>query len=469
MRPIRVVLAGAALLAVALPAGVDAGSLTRESDTRVGIFCEDVTAGNLRLFLYSETSDAFGSFTDLAIWGGGASNEPVLVSGASQITLSSTGGSGTVELVEPDDGDPAGTATLSAAFAPSGPAEPYEFTDREGNSTFRIEGVLQPLSVTGTLTVDPAHGRDTTFSLGSCSAFTDTFTITSTDPSTFVSGDQQVNLSCVWQLDDGFVELFAFSDRFGTFSDIYISDRRNDYSGFTEPVLSPTGFVADYEIVESETGEPVDGTASASATFTRTDERISVRDGSGNHKFTATGWVLAVDGSVTIDVGGIATTLPMDETTCSATDVHVREIIGKATGPKLKNDSPSGAIALAIGGAVEVRTGGTAPDAEEPCTAEFDGNEEQLPLTNTAWWTFTGTGGEVTIDTAGSDFDTIVGVYVLDGDSFTQVACVDDVFDPETEEGSLQSRVELETTAGQVYYVQAGGFQAAGVLRLSLE
>jgi hypothetical protein len=468
MRRIRALIAGAALLTLLLPASAQAGSLTRESDTRVNLFCEELTAGNARLFMFSETSDTFGSFTDLAIWSGSMSGEPDFVSDTSTIVLTPTGGSGSVALVELN-GDPAGTATLSAAFAPSGPAEPYEFTDQNGNQTFHIEGVFQPLSVTGTLTVNLAHGPDPTFALGSCFAGIDTFTLTNTNPATFVSGDQVIDLNCAWQLDDGFVQLFAVSDRFGTFSDLFIVDRRNDYFGFAEPVLSATSFVAEYEVFEGESGDPA-GTASASATLTRTDERISIRDRSGNFKFNATGWVLAVDGSLTIDAGRLSTTLPMDDSTCSASDVRVQQIIGKTSGPKLKNDAPAGAIPLEIGDVVEVKTGGTAFDAEEPCTFEFDGNPEPLPFAHTAWWTFTGTGGDVTIDTAGSDFDTIVGVYILDGDVFEQVGCVDDVFDPETGEASLQSRITVATIAGQTYYIQTGGFgDSAGTLMLRLE
>ena len=468
MRRIRALFAGAALLTLVLPASAQAGSLTRESDTRVNLFCEDVTAGNAHLFLFAETSDTFGSFTDLEIWSGSLSGEPDLVGDTSSIVLTPTGGSGSVALVEPD-GDPAGTATLSATFAPSGPAEPYEFTEDNGNETFHIEGVFQPLSVTGTLAVNQAHGPDPTFALGSCSAGIDTYTLTSTNPTSFVSHDQQINLNCSWQLDDGFVELFAVSDRFGTFSDLSIVDRRNDFSGFAEPVLSPTSFVADYDVIENESGDPA-GTASASATLTQTDERISIRDQSGNFKFRASGWVLAVDGSLTIDAGRVSTTLPMDDSSCEASDVRVSEIVGKVSGPKLKNDAPAGAIPLGIGGTVEVRTGGTAFDAEEACTVDFDGDVEELPFAHTAWWTFTGTGGDVTVDSAGSDFDTIIGVYVLDGGSFEQVGCVDDVFDPETEEGSLQSRVTIATIAGQTYYIQAGGFGgSAGTLRLRLE
>jgi hypothetical protein len=465
MRRIRAVLAATALLTLALPVSAQAGSLVRESDTRINLSCEDVTAGNAHLFLFAETSDTFGSFTDLAIWTGGLSGDPDAVVDTSTIVLTPTGGSGTAALVDLD-GHQAGTATLSATFAPSGPAEPYEFTDRDGNHTFRIEGVFQPMSVTGTLAVNMAHGPDPSFSLGSCSAGVDIFSLTNTDPTTFVSHDQQVSLNCSWQLDDGFVELFAVSDRFGTFSDLTIVDRRNDLSGFAEPVLSATSFVADYEVIDTETGDPA-GTASASATLTQTGERITIRDRSGNFKFNASGFALAVDGSLTIDAGRLSETLPMDDASCEASDLRVQEIVGKVSGPKLKNDAPAGAIALAIGATVEVKTGGTALDPEEPCTFEDFGG---VPFGHTAWWTFTGTGADVTIDTAGSDFDTVVGVYVLSGGSFQQVGCVDDVFDPDTEEGSLQAAITVATIAGQTYYIQAGGFgDSAGTLRFSVE
>lgn len=468
MRRIRALSVGAALLTLALPATVQAGSIIRESDTRVSLFCEDVTTGNAHLFLFAETSDNFGSFTDLAIWTGSTSGEPDAIADTSTIVLTATGGSGSVALVD-TDGNPAGSATLSATFAPSGPAEPYEFTDDSGNETFHVEGVFQPLSVTGALAVNMSHGPDPTFALSSCSAGVDTFTITDTNPTSFVSGDQQIFLSCSWQLDRGFVDLFASSDQFGTFSDLFIVDRRNEYFGFADPVLSDTSFDADYEVVDNETGDPV-GTASATATLTRTDERISFRDRSGNFKFNASGWVLAVDGSLTIDAGNVSETLPMDDSSCEASDVHVQQIVTKVSGPKLKNDAPAGAIALAIGDAVEVRNGGTAVDPEAPCTVEFDGNQEELPIQHTAWWTFTGTGGDVTVDSAGSDFDTIVGVYVPDDGGFVQVGCVDDVFDPETDEGSLQANVTVATVAGQTYYIQAGGFgDSAGTLRLTLE
>jgi hypothetical protein len=83
----------------------------------------------------------------------------------------------------------------------------------------------------------------------------------------------------------------------------------------------------------------------------------------------------------------------------------------------------------------------------------------------------TGTGGEVTVDTAGSDFDTVAAAYVRDGSgSFAELACVDDVpLDPVGR--TLQSAVSFPTTAGTTYYVQVGGFpgfQSYGQLRVAV-
>jgi len=87
-----------------------------------------------------------------------------------------------------------------------------------------------------------------------------------------------------------------------------------------------------------------------------------------------------------------------------------------------------------------------------------------VPLGHTAWWTFTGTGADVTVDTAGSEFDTVVGIYVDDGGLLIQVGCVDDT------EDSLQARLTVPTESGVTYFVQVGGFGgAAGKLVLTVE
>ena len=77
---------------------------------------------------------------------------------------------------------------------------------------------------------------------------------------------------------------------------------------------------------------------------------------------------------------------------------------------------------------------------------------------HTVWFRVQGTGSEVTVDTAGSDYDTVAAAYVSDGaGGFTEVACVDDVpLDPFGR--TLQAAITFPTEIGTTYYVQIGGF-----------
>ena len=80
------------------------------------------------------------------------------------------------------------------------------------------------------------------------------------------------------------------------------------------------------------------------------------------------------------------------------------------------------------------------------------------PFVHTVWYTFVGTGRTATIDTAGSDFDTGVAVYVVDGSgSFVEVACGNNVA-VEPMGTTLQARTTFQTERGVTYFVQAGGY-----------
>jgi Bacterial pre-peptidase C-terminal domain len=62
----------------------------------------------------------------------------------------------------------------------------------------------------------------------------------------------------------------------------------------------------------------------------------------------------------------------------------------------------------------------------------------------TVWWRYTAPiGGQVTIDTLGSNYDTVLAVYT---GGLSQLACNDDT-------GGLQSQLNLFTTAGGTYYI----------------
>ena len=104
---------------------------------------------------------------------------------------------------------------------------------------------------------------------------------------------------------------------------------------------------------------------------------------------------------------------------------------------------------------MSVVTSGTDAEAEATCADD----EGEFPIGHTAWWTFEGTGDPVTVDTAGSDFDTVVGVYVEEEGILVPIGCVDDI------EESLQAAITVDTTAGVTYFVKASGFDGkAGTL-----
>jgi len=68
----------------------------------------------------------------------------------------------------------------------------------------------------------------------------------------------------------------------------------------------------------------------------------------------------------------------------------------------------------------------------------------------------------VTVYTAGSDYDTVVGVYTDAGGGLVSIGCVDDV-------DSLQARITIPTETGITYFIQAGGFGgSSGTLVLTI-
>jgi hypothetical protein len=76
--------------------------------------------------------------------------------------------------------------------------------------------------------------------------------------------------------------------------------------------------------------------------------------------------------------------------------------------------------------------------------------------------------GSLTVNTAGSSFDTVIATYRGPANATTVgslaiAACVDDV------PGSTQSAVTITGNPGELYYVQIGGYgQASGNLTVSV-
>jgi hypothetical protein len=126
-------------------------------------------------------------------------------------------------------------------------------------------------------------------------------------------------------------------------------------------------------------------------------------------------------------------------------------LVGKAP----VNDAPDGALTLDARATTTAQIKATA----NPRQAEriFEPPEEEpfpLPFGKTLWYTFGGNGPEMVVDTAGSDFDTVLGIYTADVEP---LACSDDV--PHDTGGfTLQAAAAIPTVEGETYLVQVGGF-----------
>ncbi|MGD8813649.1 MAG: C1 family peptidase, partial [Anaerolineales bacterium] len=75
---------------------------------------------------------------------------------------------------------------------------------------------------------------------------------------------------------------------------------------------------------------------------------------------------------------------------------------------------------------------------------------------NTVWYRYTpSASGTLDINTFGSDFDTVLGVYTGTRGSLTSVACNDD-------SGSLQSSVSFTASAETAYHIQVASYSSGG-------
>jgi hypothetical protein len=464
----------ATLLLVAAPAQATANRFTDEVIT---LDCGLVPDEDGTLLLSGSLSQNQGSFGELVWWSAGADPDvdpPLLVPiGEPSHTFDGTNMVVTVpmgEIVDPATGEPlpVGDATVQATILPNGDPVPISEDERpERGVHIRTVGTSQPVLASGLVTLplgDPAE----TVEFAGCPGMVDTISVFATFPDAFVTTFTQVTLICELETEAGF--LFLGADAFG-FGDIFVNlffapadMTASTISGFTESFFDPTvmlddtGFSASIPLFEDPTGEPA-GTATATATFTPTGAPTRYLLDAMHARVRVTEQPLAVSGTLDMPGG-----LPdFDLSGCSAVLVDEKIIAPTPSGPKPggeapANDLPSGAITLAAGDVVRnVKTGGASEAPEAPCLATFDGEVFEVAFGYTVWYAIEGTGAPVTIDTAGTSFDTVIGVYA--GEALDPVDCVDDVFlGVSFEARTLQAAITFDTVPGVTYYVQVGGF-----------
>lgn len=478
MRRFVTVLA-ALLLLVALPAGGSAGRLYRTTDHSVGIGCDGMapTTGTGFAYFGAFLSDLYGPDAYLDLWlANEPSGQPDLHRDFDQAVMVTWNGSvlaGSIPMLRAD-GSSGGVATFSAELTPTG--DPYTFNERfkDGNRAISYSGTSQALQPTGSLT---AGGL--VFDLADCFGDESTVTSTETNPNASVRKFSSRYVSC---------DLMSTSGEPG----FLFVDLGNEFGFIDAGVLSPTGDVliagtaefapgtspidVDLSLYDPQTGEPAAGSGHVTMTATATGESFTNLLKNATARRITRGELLDIEGTLALagrvfDLGG-----------CVGQDSRSKEISTYPNGPRPggrvpANDLPSGAVLLKPGRSTTLQTKGASPDAEAPyeCltfTDHHTGEVFSVPVGHTVWYSFTGTGSPMTIDTAGSDYDTVVAIYTSAGGAYAPVegGCVDDAPTPPVGR-TLQAMVTIPTVAGTTYFVQIGGFPETftyGTLRVSL-
>ena len=458
----------AALVAVLiLPTSVMAAKADRGTETSTQLWCPDLRSGGDSAYVSAWFSDRGEAFADLAYWAEPAEpgTSSMTWAGWSNDTLMSDGGAsleitfGVFGFNEGDVDDPSdlvfiGDGTLTATLTPEGDAQTERFTDQSGNHQFRSIGTFQGYEVSGTLELPTGIS----FPLAGCEAFRQTSDWFSNNPTSSVSHSNELTVTCGWSTDDGNVGLYASRTALGTKADLWVETADTFLYGSGSVSLSRSAFNATFDLYsKSDDGSGPAGTASASAALTSLD-RVSQSEEFGGSRFSIKGVLLGVAGTLTIETGNGPRTFDMDAASCQAGSVRFSQLPGRPERPEpVDNDTPDTALALKLGDKVLLNTTGAADAPEAPCLMDdAEGGTFEGPITNTVWWRIEGTGSPITVDTAGSSFDTMVAVYVVEGSAVGgSIGCVDDVAE------GVEARVTFDTASDASYFVQTGGFDGS--------
>lgn len=94
----------------------------------------------------------------------------------------------------------------------------------------------------------------------------------------------------------------------------------------------------------------------------------------------------------------------------------------------------------------------------EPLTSAGAGTCSNRRMVGTTWYRILGNGGTITVNTSGSNYDTVIAAYVAPTPMLNDgLPCNDDAAT-----GVLTSAISFQSTAGAAYLIQVGGCDACG-------
>jgi hypothetical protein len=366
-----------------------------------------------------------------------------------------------------------GVASLSAALAPSGPPDVFPFESDPGTSNQQVSGVSTSQALQGGANLVLPSGLGT-FTFSSCAGTSFESVVSSTNPNaSFFHIKPFTQVRCFW-LDENGDETFLSG--FASEEGASVSVGQNSFStgeflsgeAYEGVILTTETLQATVELAIVDGNGELIGTASAtidgSVILGNKQRSLAVAESQMEQLVFAP---LRVEGTLALSTGQ-----SFDLSACNGQRVFAfRDFSFQPSGPKPGglvpvNDTVQGAIEIAPGTHLSTNTKGAALEAEEPVSCSV--------MRSTLWYRFRGTGGEVTLDTAGSGFDTVIGVYTQGPEGLTEVACVDDLFGPIEWTNVTQAALTLPTENGVTYYAQVGGFfsfsqpNEFGVLQLAM-
>lgn len=479
MRAQRMLPAIGLAFALALPAGTAmAAPPERFNDHRVGITCALLQTDGADAYFSVFRSDRFGSTAGLQLWlhpDDIITQPPTLVGSEASLTLGAGDATmtGSIDLVPGELGiQSAGTATLAAFLEPDGPIQGTE--NRFGNSNHkqRETDTFRTLAVSGTLTISVPGRPDVVFGLDGCDGIVSDVTFFATNPASSVIWNDEQRLICTYVSDDLYVGLHAEAAAGIVGADIaVISTTAGGFSNLEGPVtLNHSSFAATFDLVSTGAGlDPATGTAVASATLTAL-EPISFVLVEQDGRTRITIQPFSIVGSIEIALSdGTTASVPLNDDTCWDNVARSeREMTSASQGGNSRpvaNDLPGSAQPVKPGAVISAHTGGAAFEGEAFASCVFEG-PFLLNVAHSVWYTAVGTGEPMTIETDGSDFDTVVVAYTASEGVLTEVACNDESDSAQPH----QARLTFDTFEGAVYLVQVGGYiDQSGHLRLRVD
>lgn len=454
MRRASAAVAMAAILLSLFPGVAIGDRLVRYSEHRVSAYCEgEVEGGFVSAIL--DSSETFGDYAFVDIWLDPAVpfEGPATLSGNSAVIAVDEGDpvvlAATLGFFDADGvpiGEGAATATMERVGEPEViPGEPF------GNVQSRSTRTVQTLEGQVVVTLPDASQVE----VGCFGEISDE-SIFETNPHAFTSGSEGVRLDCFWETPDAVAFLFLFEDQEGFFgsSDLRTQTLTLVADGAGSGGIDASGFEFAVALRDEVTGDPY--AAQASGELTPIGDPVTSMLVSETGRSKVVEQALAPDGTIEFSTGDV---FPIDDEHCNA-NTFIRHSVSTApAGPKPGkppvNDTIDGAIELGIPSVVNVQTTGTASDAEIQVQTCPEGPFDEFG--HTVWYTVQGTGSPITVDTAGSNIDTVVGVFVEDGDGLVEIACNDDVLlDPVG--ASFQGALTFDSEAGVTYFIEVGGY-----------